>query len=248
MPPFLSIVIPAHNEEQRLPHTLARVMTFLDKQPYESDVWVVNSGSQDGTQAIAEEFAGEFPTIQVLRAERPGKGLAVRQGMLSAKGQYRFICDADLSMPIEEVNRFLPPQLTDYEVAIGSREVPGAVRYAEPLHRHFIGRMFNWMVRIIAVPGIQDTQCGFKCFRGEIADDLFRRQRLDGWTFDVELLFIARRLGYGIVEVAIPWYYYPGSRVRLLKDSLVMFTDLFRIRLLAIRGAYDRPNQDRPAA
>jgi hypothetical protein len=159
--------------------------------------------------------------------------------MLSAQGEYRFICDADLSMPIEEVNRFLPSRLGDFDIAIGSREVPGAVRYNEPLYRHLIGRGFNWLVRLLTIPAIQDTQCGFKCFRAPVAQDLFTRQVLDGWTFDVEVLFIAQRFQYRIVEVPIPWYFNPGSRVRLLRDTWVMFSDLFRIRANWRRGVYD---------
>ncbi len=159
--------------------------------------------------------------------------------MLAALGEYRFICDADLSMPIEEVSRFLPPEADAYDVAIASREVPGAIRYGEPAYRHWIGRVFNWLVRVITLPGLQDTQCGFKCFRAEVAEALFPLQTIEGWTFDVEILFLALRRGYHIIEIPIPWYYNPGSRVRIMRDSIHMLTDLFRIRLNAWRGRYD---------
>jgi hypothetical protein len=160
--------------------------------------------------------------------------------MLEAGGDYRFICDADLSMPIEELPRFLPPGMTDVDVAIASREVAGARRYGEPLHRHWVGRAFNTVVRLLAIPDFQDTQCGFKCFRGPVAEDLFSVQRLDGWTFDVEVLFIALRRGYRVREVPIPWYFEPGSRVRIATDSLAMLIDLFRIRRNWARGLYAR--------
>jgi glycosyltransferase involved in cell wall biosynthesis len=236
---LLSIIIPAHNEEHRLPESLNRIFRFLDTQSYEAEVLVVENGSSDRTAEIASGFCADHPNLRVLRESQAGKGLAVRRGMLSAQGEYRFICDADLSMPIEEVNRFLPSRLGDFDIAIGSREVPGAVRYNEPLYRHLIGRGFNWLVRLLTIPAIQDTQCGFKCFRAPVAQDLFTRQVLDGWTFDVEVLFIAQRFQYRIVEVPIPWYFNPGSRVRLLRDTWVMFSDLFRIRANWRRGVYD---------
>jgi dolichyl-phosphate beta-glucosyltransferase len=239
LPPLLSIIIPAHNEEHRITASLKKILDFLQTQPYEAETLVVENGSQDRTAEIVEEQARRHSNLHLLRETRAGKGLAVRRGMLEANGEYRFICDADLSMPIEEVNRFIPPQLTDFDIAIASREVPGAVRYGEPAYRHLVGRGFNLLVRTLTVPGIQDTQCGFKCFRAAIINDLFKAQVLDGWTFDVEVLFIAVKRGYRIVEIPIPWYYNPGSRVRLFRDTINMFTDLFRIRLNWQRGLYD---------
>ena len=150
------------------------------------------------------------------------------------------MCDVDLSMPVEEINLFLPPALVDFDIAIASREAPGAVRYNEPVYRHLVGRMFNAMIRGVALPGLQDTQCGFKCFRKEVARQLFSRQTLMGWSFDVEVLFIARRRGYRIVEIPIHWHFDPDSKVRVLKDSFRMALDLFKIRLNALRGVYDR--------
>ena len=238
MPPHLSIVIPAHNEETRLPDSLTRILEHLGRQPFEWEVLVVENGSRDRTAEVAERFARQTPRVRVLREAQRGKGLAVRRGMLEAAGEFRFICDADLSMPFDQVNRFLPPALQEYDIAIASREAPGAVRYGEPFYRHWVGRAFNRIVRLLAVPGFQDTQCGFKCFRAAAAEALFPLQRLQGWTFDVELLFVAVRRGYRVVEVPIPWHYYPGSRVSLLRDSLAMFTDLFRIRRNWRRGFY----------
>lgn len=238
--PLLSIIIPAYNEERRLPGTLEQVLSFFQAQPYSTEVLVVENGSQDHTYDIAVDFSKRFNNLRVFQSKERGKGLAVRKGMLEATGEYRFMCDADLSMPIAEVNRFIPPALKNFEIAIASREAPGAVRYNEPGYRHFIGRGFNTLIRIIALPGLQDTQCGFKCFRGEIVNNLFRRQTLTGWSFDVELLFIARRLGYRTVEVPIPWYFNPESKVRVVRDSIRMGADLLAIRLNSWRGMYDQ--------
>jgi glycosyltransferase involved in cell wall biosynthesis len=236
--PFLSIIIPALDEEKRLPTSLDRVFRFLAAQPFPAEVIVVDNGSTDGTLALARSYGLRYPALRLLQEPRRGKGAAVRCGMRAAAGEYCFIADADLSMPIEEILRFLPPHLDAVDLAIASREAPGAVRYGEPPHRHLIGRGFNLLVRLLAVPGFQDTQCGFKLFRRQAAEDLFRVQRLDGWTFDVEVLFIALRRGYRIVEVPIPWYYNPGSRVRVFRDSVAMLRDLFRIRRMWRQGVY----------
>ena len=241
MPPRLSIILPAHNEQDRLPDSLTRILGFLAAQSLEAEILVVENGSTDCTAEVAETFARTHPGLRVLREIRRGKGLAVRRGILAATGDYRFICDVDLSMPIEQVTRFLPPALADTPIAIASREAPGAIRYDEPAHRHWVGRGFNLLVRLLAVPGLHDTQCGFKCFRADAAEELFRLQVLDGWTFDVEVLFLARRRGYRVAEIPIPWYYVPGSRVRLVRDSVAMLTDLLRIRWYAARGRYGPP-------
>jgi glycosyltransferase involved in cell wall biosynthesis len=238
LPPYLSIVLPAHNEGERLPDSLNRIQAFLAAQPWSSEVVVVENGSQDQTAQLAEAFASRHAHVRVLREALPGKGRAVRRGILAAEGEYRFICDVDLSMPIEQVVRFLPPAQAEAAIVIASREAPGAVRYNEPAHRHWIGRGFNLLVRLLAVPGLQDTQCGFKCFRADAAEELFRLQVLNGWTFDVEVLFLARRRGYRILEIPIPWTHVPGSRVRLARDSFAMLADLLRIRWYAARGRY----------
>ncbi len=243
MPPHLSIIVPAFNEEDRLPGSLEKILAFLQAQSYSWEILVVENGSQDRTAEVAEAVAQDVDQLRVLREAQRGKGLAVRRGMLEATGEYRFICDADLSMPIEQVNRFLPPQLVDFDIAIASREAPGAVRYNEPAYRHWIGRAFNLTVRMLAIPGFQDTQCGFKCFRGEVAAALFPLQRLDGWTFDVEVLYMALQKGYRVVEIPIPWYHHPGSRIRLVGDSWTMLVDLFRIRANWRQGAYGQKHQ-----
>jgi len=236
--PLLSIIIPAYNEERRLPATLETIQRFLDKQSYEAEVLVVENGSSDRTLQIAQEFAAKHPNIHAIHEEQRGKGRAVRAGMLAASGQYRFFGDADLSMPIDQVNRFLPPQLPDPAVVIGSREAPGAIRYGEPEMRHLSGRIFNTLVRWIALPGLQDTQCGFKLFRADAAEDVFQRQTIFGWTFDVEVLYIARLHGYPITEIGVPWYYNADSKVRMLNDAWNMVKDLITIRRNSRRGVY----------
>ena len=237
--PYLSIIIPAFNEAHRLPITLEKVAAFIREQPYSSEVIVVESGSQDETFQIAQDFAEQHEAFWALHIERRGKGLAVQRGILASRGEYRFMCDADLSMPIEEVNRFLPPMLTDFDVAIASREAVGAVRYNEPFYRHIGGRAINFVIRTFALPGLNDTQCGFKCFRGDVAMDLFQSQTLEGWSFDIEILYIARQRGYKIQEVPIPWYFNPESKLNVFKDAIRMYMDILVIRRNASAGIYD---------
>ncbi len=192
---LLSVIIPAYNEEHRLPGTLEQVLLFLNRQSYAAEVLVVENGSQDRTLEIARAYEQRFPQLRVLQLAERGKGRAVQHGMLQARGEFCFMCDADLSMPVEDINRFIPPALTDFDVAIASREAQGAVRYNEPAFRHFVGRIFNTMIRVLALPDLNDTQCGFKCFRSSVVQDVFKQQTLPGWSFDVEILFIARQRG-----------------------------------------------------
>ena len=238
MPPFLSIVIPARNEETRLPRALGQVFAFLEKQNYSSEVLVVENGSQDRTLEMAHTFTQYFPGLRILHEDLPGKGRAIRSGILAASGNYRLIADADFSMPVDQINRFLPPACTA-DIAIASREASGAKRYNEPGFRHLTGRIYNFWIRTLVLPGLQDTQCGFKCFRAGVAKDIFPRLTLTGWSFDVELLAIARHHNYSIVELGIPWYYNTGSKINVLHDSTRMFLDLLQIRRNLRRGVYD---------
>lgn len=245
--PLLSIVIPAHNEESRLPRTLEQVFAFLERQSYAAEVIVVENGSTDRTLELAQEFASRHANLRPIHTDGRGKGLAVRLGMLAAAGEYAFMCDADLSMPIEQVSRFLPPALKDIDVAIGSREVKGARRYDEPAHRHLGGRFINLLIRLLILPRLQDTQCGFKCFRRAVAQDLFKVQTLNGWSFDIELLYIAYRRGYTVVEVPVDWYYRSESKVSAIPDALRMINDIFRIRANSRQGLYDAPRSNAAA-
>lgn len=237
MNPFLSIVIPAYNEQNRLPGTLENVFNFLKEQPYSSEVIVVENGSTDHTYEIAMGFTKQHEQMRVLQSEK-GKGTAVQKGMLAATGEFRFICDADLSMPVEELVKFLPPALQKFDIAIGTREAKESVRYNEPSYRHWGGRGLNFLIQTLILPGLNDTQCGFKCFRGEVADDLFTRQTMGGWSFDIELLYVARLHGYRIVEIPIHWYHFSDSKVSALPDAIRVISDIFRIHANARRGMY----------
>lgn len=236
--PFLSLILPAHNEAERLPQALKQLQNFIDQQAYDCEVLLIENASTDDTAAIANEFQIEFPQLKIIRLGQPGKGNAIRAGMLAATGQYRFMADVDFSMPVEEIRKFLPPELPKPQVTIASREKPGSKRIGEPFYRHLIGRVFNFFVRILVLPGLQDTQCGFKCFSADAAERIFPRQTLEGWSFDVEVLAIARELGFEVVEVPITWMYQPGSRISILKDSWRMFGDLLVIRSNKRKGLY----------
>jgi glycosyltransferase involved in cell wall biosynthesis len=245
-PLLLSIIIPAHNEEFRLPDSLAKIDAFLQQQPYQYEVIVVENGSVDNTVGVVQDFAAEHPYLRLMMVDTRGKGLAVKAGMLAARGEYRFICDADLSMPIEEITKFLPvdegagscPQ--DYDVAIGSREAPGAVRYDEPWYRHFMGRVLNWIIKIFAIRDFEDTQCGFKMFHAPAAEDLFEVQTLSGIGFDIELLFVSVKRGYRVLEIPVNWYFSDESRMRLVGDSLTALMEIREIRRNWRDGVYRR--------
>lgn len=238
MKPFLSVIIPAHNEENRLPNTLEQVFDFLDKQPFTSEVIVVENGSSDKTLEVARQFTERHASLRVIQSDR-GKGAAVRKGMLEARGEYRFMCDADLSMPVNEIARFIPPAIEKTDIAIASREAQGAVRYNEPLHRHLGGRAINFIIQLFILPGLNDTQCGFKCFTAQVAEDIFSLQILTGWSFDIELLYLARRHGYSIHEVPIDWIHHPETKVSAVRDAIRMIQDIFLIRSNARRGRYN---------
>lgn len=243
--PLLSIVIPAYNEAapDRLPNSLSQITAFVASQPYNIEVIIVNNNSTDDTLAIAEKVAGEYDYIRVITETTQGKGAAVRAGMNIATGEFLFICDADLSMPIEEMVKFLPPQNTDYDIAIASREAKGAKRIGEPEMRHIMGRVFNFIVKVLAVRGLNDTQCGFKCFKREVAQDIFPYQTINGWAFDVELLFIAQKRGYKIIEVPITWYYKAQSKIKPFGDSIKMVMETLKVRRNWRQGVYSEKTQ-----
>ena len=239
-PLTLSIVVPAYNEERRLAATLETLCDYLSRQPWDWEVRVVDDGSGDGTAGIAEAFAAVEPRVVAQREPHRGKGGAVRAGLLAAGSQYRFICDADLSMPIAELPRFLPPEAGEFDIAIGTREGAAARRVGEPIYRHLMGRLFNHIVRWIALPGIHDSQCGFKMFTAGAVAAVFPLVTVDGWAFDVEVLTIARAKGLRVREVPIEWHYRADSRLSMLRDGFGMFRELLRIRARAVSGRYRR--------
>ena len=236
--PNLSLILPAHNEAKRLPQSLNQVHEFVKQQPYECEVLVVENASTDDTAKIAEDFQKRFPQLKLIRLEQGGKGNAIRAGMLAAQGEYRFMADVDFSMPVNQISRVMPPNLPQTHVATASREQPGSKRIGEPFYRHLSGRVFNFLVRLLVLPGLQDTQCGFKCFSAEAAEQIFPKQTLEGWSFDVEVLAIAHELSYKVVEVPITWTYRAGSRMSILSDSWKMFKDLLLIRSKKRKGIY----------
>ena len=234
--PTLSVVIPAYNEALRLPATLARVRHHLAARGVTHEILVVDDGSTDATADVARA-AGD--AVRLLRHEpNRGKGYAVRRGMLAASGGRRLMTDADLSTPIEELARLEAELDRGFDVAIGSRAVAGArIEVRQPAYREAMGRLFNRLVRVLLLPGLLDTQCGFKLFSAEAAEASFGSCRLDGFSFDVEALYLARRRGLRVAEVPIVWRNDAATRVGLGGGSAA-FVDLLRIRLLALRGAY----------
>lgn len=236
--PRLSIVIPAYNEERRLPGSLWRLDAFVRALDREVEVIVVENGSVDRTAAAVEECQAHMPYLRLLRVATPGKGWAVRTGMLAATGDHLMFCDVDFSMPVAELAKFIGLLDTGAPIVIASREMASAKRHGEPVRRHIMGRVFNRAVQLFVVHGIDDTQCGFKAFQRPVGRDLFSLQRIKGWGFDVEILYMARRRGYRVQQLAIDWYYDPDSRVRGMSDSLAMAGEILRVRLYALLGLY----------
>jgi dolichyl-phosphate beta-glucosyltransferase len=228
--PSLTIVIPAFNEALVLPGTLRQLTAFLPSLPFDWDILVVDDGSTDATAALAAEAARIEPRIAMMVEPHRGKGGAVKAGMLAARGDYRFLCDADLSMPLRELPRFFPPAQAGADIVIASREDPGARRVGEPWWRRLSGRVFNRIIRWLVLDGLPDTQCGFKLFTAEAARAIFPTLTLDGWAFDVEALVLARRLGLVLAILPIEWHYRHGTRIALLRDAWAMFRDILAVR------------------
>ncbi len=239
----LTVVVPAYNEAARIDASLTRILEYLNASPSSSELIVVVDGSTDDTLRRAEAAQPGRVGLRTIHSHvNHGKGFAVRQGMLAARGRYVLFSDADLSTPIEEAGRLVTAIEEGADVAIGSRSLPGSdVRVRQPLWRESMGRAFNWFVQRLALPGIIDSQCGFKCFRREAARRLFDRQRLDGFAFDVEVLSLARVFGYRIVEVPVVWIDEPNSKVHPVRDSAQMLLDLARIRWRIRHGQYETP-------
>ena len=236
-PVSLSVIIPAFNEERRLPATLDQLIGFLDTRGWDWEIRVVDDGSADGTAEVAERHARVQPRVVLQREPHRGKGGAVRAGMLRATARYRFLCDADLSMPARELPRFLTALSQGADVAIGSREGAEARRVGEPWRRHITGRGFNWAIQAIAIRGIPDTQCGFKMFTADAADHVFSHVTIDGWAFDVEALVIARALGLRIAIVPIEWHHRAESQLSVTRDAWRMLRDVWRVRARARDGS-----------
>jgi dolichyl-phosphate beta-glucosyltransferase len=241
----LTVVIPAYNEEKRLGPTLERILGYLEQRSFSWEIVVVNDGSKDQTTRIARELLSGCERHTVIdRKYNRGKGYSVRQGMMAGHGRFLLFSDADLSTPIEELERLLPPlEAGQAQVSIGSRGLDDSrVEVHQPWWREAMGKSFNLFVRLIALGGLRDTQCGFKCFTREAARSVFSVARIDGFGFDVEALYLARKFGYDITEVPVRWVNSPDSKVHPVADSSKMLADLLRIRFTDLRGGYRNDN------
>lgn len=229
--PVLSIVIPVFNEEQRISSSLGIITDYLRAQPYSYELLLVDDGSVDQTPDICRDFVENHRWAALLRhSKNHGKGCAVRTGVLNAQGEYILVCDADLATPIEELGSFWRFVEEGADIVIASRPLPQShLVQRQPWYRELAGRAFNIVVRLIAVPGIRDTQCGFKLFRRASAHVVFSQCTLNGFGFDIEVLYLARKLGLHIKEAPIRWCHKEGSKVRVLKDGLSMLLDLGKI-------------------
>ncbi|MFC2167181.1 dolichyl-phosphate beta-glucosyltransferase [Acidobacteriota bacterium] len=230
---FLSVVIPAYNEEGRIANTLVKIREYLHCQDYSSEIIVVNDGSTDLTDQSATEILKDWPNFRLLsRIENKGKGYTVKEGILNSRGQMILFSDADLSTPIEELENFFP-WADEYAVLIGSRSLPDSdIQVHQSFLREIMGKTFNFFVQLLIFRGIIDTQCGFKLFHRQAALDIFNRIKLEGFGFDVEALYIAQKLGYRIKQLPVVWRNSPESRVHIIRSSVEMFLDLFRVRSL----------------
>jgi dolichyl-phosphate beta-glucosyltransferase len=242
--PDLSIIIPAYNEESRIAPTVRDIVGYCRSGQRAFEVILVDDGSRDGTTAVARVLSQEFPELRVIRlAANHGKGYAVRSGVVNAIGRLVLFADADGATPIEEIERLESALDSGVDIAVGSRAFRGTgVQVHAKLYRHLIGRTFHLLVEWLADGGVKDTQCGFKLFRSAVAQDLFSRMRMNGFSFDVEVLVMARRRGYRVSEVPVNWTHQPGSKVRLTLDSFRMAADLIRIRAYCLRGEYEIPH------
>ncbi len=230
----LSIVIPAYNEQTRLPRTVLETISWCTAQKLDFELIIADDGSRDETLALARLFEESDIRVRALACPHMGKGSAVRMGMLNAKGRFILFMDADGATPLGEVPKLLSALRSGYDVAIGSRVVqrPDEVNVKTPFYRRIIGRIFAFFVNLFALDGIADTQCGFKMFSHRAALAVFSRQKTVGFAFDVEVLFIARRLFLPIAEIPVNWVAQPGSKVNILSDSIAMLRDISKIRWL----------------
>jgi dolichyl-phosphate beta-glucosyltransferase len=224
---YLSVVVPAYNEEGRLESPLIELVQYLTTQSFSSEIICVNDGSTDRTLEIMRSVAEKYPIVRVISYdENRGKGYAVKQGVLGSYGSYVLFTDADMNTPIEEVSRLLE-HIQDFDIVIGSR---AGKQQDRPAIREFGSRFLNIMIQLLAVPGIRDTQCGFKLFRSEAARMIFEKTILNRFSFDIEVLYLARRFGYTVKEVQVQWFYRGGSKVRPIRDGLRFLRDMIRIR------------------
>lgn len=249
MKPYLSVVIPSYNEQRNIERgVLDEVLEYLKKQDFEWEIILSDDGSTDGTLEELAKFSKKDKRVTLLKNIHAGKAPTVTAGMLEARGEWRLFTDFDQSTPISEVEKLFTRAVDGFDVLIGSREMVGSIRDKEPFYRHLMGRGFNILVQVMAIPGILDTQCGFKLFSEKATEALFphlyvygnQQARQDAYTgaFDVELLFLAKKRGFAISEVPIEWKHNLTDRVSPIKDSLRMFRDIVKIRVASATGKY----------
>jgi dolichyl-phosphate beta-glucosyltransferase len=236
----LSLIIPTFNEERRIGKSLDRILTFLQAQPYPSEIIIVDDGSQDRTVDVVQQRSNSNPPIRIERQPHNlGKGEAIKRGMLQGNGSYLFFSDADLSVPIEALPTFLSILENGCDVAVASRRKPGAVlEVHQPLYRELMGKVFTWLSNWILGLHVSDFTCGFKGFRREAARELFSRQRLGNWSFDPEILYLAKLKQYRVAEIPVRWRNDRATKVRLWRDVVSSFLGLLYIRLYYFRGIY----------
>jgi dolichyl-phosphate beta-glucosyltransferase len=244
---YLSVIIPAFNEARRILPYLQAITVYLGRRGLSYEILVVDDGSQDDTAMLVERTGSQYSHIRLIRLPRnSGKGAAVRAGMQAAQGEFQLFTDADGATPIQELERLEAAINDGADLAIGSRTLASRdsrYRVQARLHRTLMGNLFNRIVQRLGIPGIKDTQCGFKLFQKSVAQDLFSIARIDGYGFDLELLYIAQRRGYHIAEIPINWADQPGSKVRVFRDGLRMLGELLAIRRNHARGLYAAPQR-----
>jgi len=233
----ISVVIPAYNEAERLPPTLQKVVPYLEKLGMDWELLVVDNNSTDNTADIIKHFAEKQPRVKLIFQAEPGKGAALHKGMLAAQGDIVLFSDADLSCPIEEEVKLREALYNGYDVAIASRRLKDSI-VDKSLKREAMSALFNWMVQLLALPGIRDSQCGFKAFKADVNKRLFAAGLVTGWAFDVEILFLARKCGYRIAELPVRWVQVEGSKVSAIKDAICMAIDIIKFRIKWMKGAY----------
>lgn len=240
--PEITVVIPAYNEETRLNATLPHLWKALSNRFRDFEIIVVDDGSTDATADVVEMFSEKHAETRLIRYDKNyGKGYAVRTGVLAAKGGYILFSDADMSTPIREVRKLIRALKSGFDIAIGSRaQEKSKILEYQPLYRMFMGKIFNRIVRILTVDGFNDTQCGFKCFKYDVAQEIFKGCRIDGFGFDVEVLFVAKRKGFKIKEIGVIWRNSAMSKVHPIFHSLQMLKEIFAIRMYGFLGYYDQ--------
>lgn len=245
---FLSIVVPAYNEEKRLPQTLERILAYTKTNSWVTEIVVVDDGSGDRTVDLVRAVMQQRPEVRLLsNAGNRGKGFSVRRGVMESRGRYVLFSDADLSAPIEEADKMVATLDEGWDVVVGSRDIdPSLLELPQGKMRRLAGRVFRNLVYVVLGLPFLDTQCGFKAFRREAALAVFNKQRIEGFGFDVEILFLARRQNLRVVEIGVRWRNDPATRVHLMRDSLRMAFDVFRVRWLALTGAYALGQRSEP--